>query len=429
MSAKDKEELHMSGEKKAFIQEQIVPKKRSKTKRFFGYVLSVSILAIVFGIVGSFVFTIMGSHFKKMLGKEDKDIIVLSESPTPTAKAEPAPSPTKEPEKKKEEPEAITIDRIKEAYHLLTNEAKEYNRFIVTVSGVVNGVDWFDNPSEHAAAACGIIIADNEDSLFILTTNDRIKDASSIRISFIDERKAEASLYGTDKETNLAVLAVQKDELKKETLEQIQIAELGESYYVSEGIPVFSLGSPNGYMYSIEFGMISGGLIEEYVTDNKIELFNTNMNDNPNGEGVIVNLDGKVLGIITHNYDKGLNSNLCTAIGISRLRPIIERMINQEQQAYFGVVANDIPEENKKKLEVEEGIYITDVKSNSPALEAGLKSGDIIVEVNGEEMTSVLYFNSMLTELKPKEKVKVTVIRTSLVESKKINTEVTLGKR
>lgn len=433
MSAKKKEELHMNGEKRAFIREQIVPKKRSKTKRFLGYMLSVSIFAIIFGIVASFVFTIMGSQFKKILGKDDKELIVLSETPTPTEEplttAEPTVTPTKEPEETKEIKEKVTVERVKEMYHLLTSKAKKYNRFVVTVSSVVNGVDWFDNPSEHAAAACGIIIADNEENLFILTTNDRIKDASSIQTKFIDGKKAEASLYGTDKETNLAVLAVPKDELKKQTLDEIEVAELGDSYYALEGTPVFSLGSPNGYMYSIEFGMISGSLMEEYVTDNKIELFNTNMNHNANGEGVIVNLDGKIIGIITHSFNKGLNSDLCTVMGISRLRPIIERMINQKQQAYFGVIANDIPNEKKEKLGVEEGIYITDVKSNSPALEAGLKSGDIIEKINEEEVTSVMYFNSLLTKLKPKEKVKVSIVRTSLVEAKKIKTEVILGKR
>lgn len=431
MSAKKKEELHMKGEKKAFIQEQIVPRKRSKTKRFLGYLLSVSIFAIIFGIVASFVFTIMGNQFKKILGKDDKDLIVLSETPnsTPTATAEPTVTPTKEPEETEEIKEEVTIERVKDMYYLLTSKAKEYNRFVVTVSSVINGKDWFDNPSEHVAAACGIIIADNDENLFILTTNDRIKDASSIQTKFIDGKKAEASLYGTDKETNLAVLAVAKDELNQQTLEKIQVAELGDSYYALEGTPVFSLGSPNGYMYSMEFGMITGSLMEEYVTDNKIELFNTNMNNNANGEGVIVTLEGKIIGIITHNFDKGLNSDLCTAMGISRLSPIIERMIKQKQQAYFGVVANDIPDEKKEKLGVEEGIYITDVKSNSPALDAGLKSGDIIETINGEEVTSVMYFNSLLTKFKPKEKVKISIVRTSLVETKRIKTEVILGKR
>lgn len=426
MSTEEKEEFHMNGEKKAFIQEQIAPKKRSKAKKFLGYVVGVSILAIVFGVVAGLVFTFVQTHLKKKLVQDNKQPVVLSQ--TPSASPTPTVSPTKEPEVKEEIKEALTLDGMKEVYNLLTDTAKEYNRFIVTVSGVVSGVDWFDNPSEHAAAACGIIIADDTENLFILTTNDKIKDASSIYISFIDGKKAEASLYGTDKETNLAVLAVEKDSIKAETWKKIEIAKLGDSYYASEGTPVFCLGSPNGYMYSMEFGMITSDLMEEYVVDNKLELFHTNISPNSNGEGVIVNFDGKILGVITHNFDKGLNANLCTAIGISRLKPIIERMINQKQQGYFGVVANDIPDSFKKKLDIENGIYITDVKSNSPALEAGLKSGDIILKIDNTDVLSVSNFNNILSKHRPKKEIKINVLRTSLVEPKEIKTVVTLGK-
>ena len=256
-----------------------------------------------------------------------------------------------------------------------------------------------------------------------------MQNAESFQITFTDNTIIEAKLRGTDKETNLAVLSVAKRQLTDETLEKVLVAKLGDSYSLMEGTFVMALGSPNGYLYSMDMGVIAGQKRDYAVLDGKLELFHTTMGYYGAGEGVVVDIDGRVVGVITHAYDGENNSEINTMIGISRLKLIIEKMINKQPMVQFGIIANDIPESNQEKLGVENGIYVTEVRSNSPALETGIRAGDIIVEVDGTRVSSVINFGNILAKYEPGEVVPVKYVRSSSTNTAEREVTVTLGTR
>lgn len=437
MSVDKKKERQMNEKKKAFIQEQIVPERNNRIKKTLLMAGAVAFCAVLFGVIASLTMAFAEPYFDEMAEKKNGDSVSLEseENNEETGEGQTQEADTEEKEESESKPETIvveaemTLDRIEECYALLRKTAKQYNACIVTVSGRMQGVDWFDNPSEMAEASFGVILAEDSERLYILTNYDSVQDVESIQITFANNATAEAKLRGKDKITSLAVLSVAKEAVTKETLDYIMVADLGDSYSLTEGTFVMALGSPNGYMHSMDFGMISGQKRDQAVLDGKLELFNTNMGYYSGGEGVVLDINGRVIGLITHDYDKGANSEVNTMIGISRLKQLIEKMINKQPLVHFGIIASDIPEAKKENLGVESGIYVTEAEGNSPALEAGIRAGDVIVEIEGTPVASIINFSNILGQHKPKDKLTIKVARSAASGTSEQEVTVVLGKR
>ena len=409
----------------SFIKEQIVPNKKNKRKKLVQSIEVAALCAVVFGLVGSLTFVLSRPYFESTLGKKVNPV-TFTEAPTPPT---PTPTPSSAPMQAPVEVEfpEMSTEQIQGFYDVLSETAEKFNRSVVTVCGIVNGVDWFDNPSELSDTTSGIIIAKTEYNLFLLTAYNRISDATSIRIVFPNGTAVEAQLTGKDKETNLAILTVALSDIPSAIRKTLEPVVLGDSYYAQSGTPVLALGSPNGATYSMDFGIVSDDFITRYITDNKLELFHTSMLASANGEGAIIDLEGKILGIITHSEDA--DTQFCTAIGITRLKPLIEKLVNNESYASLGVIANDIPSEYKDSISIKNGIYISSVNNKSAALKAGLKAGDIILKIDDYEVTSVSMFNNLLTQHQPKDSVTLSIYRTSTVDDKEMKITVELGKK
>lgn len=434
----NKKESQMDKKKKEFIQEQIVPERNSRMKKALQTTAVVVFFAVIFGVAAGFTMSLAIPYFEEMQDKKDKSNVSLQEEGNENGEEE---TGNAEAKKEETEPETVippepvvvekelTLERIEESYELIRKTVKQYNNAIVVVSGMMQGVDWFDNPSQMEEAAFGVILAEDAERLYILTSYDSVRNAESFQVTFTDNTAIEAKLRGMDKETNLAVLSVTKRQLKEETLEKILVAKIGDSYSLLEGTFVMALGSPNGYLYSMDMGVISSQKRDYAVLDGKLELFHTTMGYYEAGEGVVVDINGRIVGVITHAYDSENNSDIHTMIGISRLKLIIEKMINKQPMVRFGVIASDIPESNQEKLEVENGIYVTEVKSNSPALESGIRAGDIIVEIDGTRVSSVINFSNILATYQPEEEILVKYVRSSSANAAEREITVTLGTR
>lgn len=434
MSNEEKQEMQMNDEKRAFIREQIIPKRGSAFKRLLLSVGKTSLLAIVFGVVGSFVFSVMTPYFDQMTGKGDDDnVVFVQPTPSPTATKAPEDETEDEQEGKGELKEqgtaVVDVNTYKRTFQMMKEIAEEFNHSVVTVSGVHSGVDWFDNPAEASDATSGVIIADSGRKIYILTSYTKITDVSHIQVTFENKETVEAVLQGKDKDTNIAVISVDREAISGKLRRKLKVAVIGDSYYAQKGTPILAVGNPTGYMYSMETGMITGDTMEQYITDTMVELVATNINAVDGGEGVLIDLEGNILGIITHQFGGSVDSSRCKAIAVNRIKSIIETIINGTERAYFGVVASNIPDEYKESLGAEHGIYVMEVANKSPALAAGIQVGDIITDIGGKEVSTILGFNVQLSMLKPKTEVQVQVLRTTQLENKQKTLTITLGSR
>lgn len=435
-----------------FIQEQISSKRRSRKVHMLMSLLWTIILACVFAVVAGVVFYLANPFIVKLLGEGgDKKTVEFptltpgagentgaTATPTPTPQAEGQGSKDnsgKEPSKKPgtvyvETHVAANIKDLNNIYYEIREIASGVNSSIVDIAITSSKVDGLNENEKYDVTrnTTGIILANNSVDLLVLATLDKIKDAKAIRLQINDELSVKAHIQDYDKDLNLAVLSVSLEDIPDSFEAGLKPAELGESYSLLVGSPVIALGSPNGYIGSMELGIISGTDYGFYIPDNKVDLFTTDISTNENSDGIIINMNGDVIGIITNKLKDEDNGNVSTVIGISKIKKTIQAMVNQTERSYFGVKCMDMSKQDLANANLENAIYVTEVESNSPALKAGLQIGDMITAVNTTPINSVSTFNNTITALKPKDTVEVTIKRIIKDKDKEMKLSVVLGK-
>lgn len=310
--------------------------------------------------------------------------------------------------------------RIQTQLYAIGNHA---NRSIVTITSVVSDTDWFNNSYEREGQGSGTIIGDRDGSLLILTEKKVIKDASEINVTFINDAVAPAKLMKYDGNTGLALLTVAKEELEDTTLSSIEVMEIGRSNAVHRGSMVIALGSPLGTNYSVLAGNITATNNEISTLDSNYSVYTTDIVANKNGSGILVNTDGQLVGVVMQDYNTASASTL-TAVDVSELEPVMELLFADKDIPYLGVYVSTVTEKISQKYGLPKGVYIKEVAMDSPAMEAGLQSGDVILKVAGEEITDVQSFSSVVLGLTPEESYPVIIMREGTGGYKKITREV-----
>lgn len=445
----------------SFIQEQIASKKRGRVKRMlFSFAWTV-VLACVFGAVAALAFCISEPTISKMIGKnEDKktvefptttpeDIDENSESLVNNGVGSPTEGNTqvgnvgkdnqldKDDEVEVTDPEPIIIEKrvngdikdLTNMYSNLKDISNQLNKSLLTVIGITSELDWLENEYDLPTTTTGLVVANNGADLLVLVSYDRIKESKNLKVALSDMTQVSGRLQSYDLDVNLAIVAVKLDQISSAQLDYIEIAPLGESFATTDGMPVLALGAPNGYVGSFGFGVISSKLSSRYITDNKIDIFHTDIDSNENSEGIIVDLNGKVIGIITQTLKDSDNPGVTTVIGISKIKKIIQSLSNDTERIYFGIKGNDIPESELKQFDITNGIYVKEVQTSSPALEGGIQIGDIIMSINDTNVMSVQAFNNMISLNESKTSIKVKVLRTSKTTNNEMEFNVVLGKK
>lgn len=417
----------------SFIQEKVVPKTKNTKKKFLKYALFTIVLGVIFGIISSLVFNVSNHMIEKWYQEEDEKEPISLEDNEEEEEESPLVTPSEETvnaEQTYEGTEKLTDQDIYRAfdlrsyqkiYSLMRNMSEELRKSMVTVIGVTDITSWFE--MENSESSYGLILSIKNDYIYILCNYSKVSDVNKIKVEFFNKETIRAELMDYDKETELAILKVKSDSVTQRTMAKIEESEFGDSYQLTYGNPILGLGSPDGTMYSMEIGYITTPCINKYIVDGKLDLYHTNIMENEYGEGFFVNMEGKVIGVITHKYKEKSDANIMSFTGISKLKPIIESMLNEKERAYLGVKVCDLSNDDAKTLNVNFGIYITDVVSKSPAFKEGLKAGDVITEIDGTSISSVSALTAKLDSKAPGDTMKFTITRQSKVEYPKASFE------
>ncbi|MCR4903635.1 MAG: S1C family serine protease [Butyrivibrio sp.] len=298
---------------------------------------------------------------------------------------------------------------------------------VVTVTSVTSDYNWFNDPYSKSDSVSGLLIADNGLNTMVLVSTSAISDAQSIQVTFCNGITLDATLQMSDSISGLSILAIPDSKINSETEEVITYANLGTSNYSSlAGMPVIAVGHPVGVEGSICYGNITSEKETLNLADSSYKLLTTDIYGSSNGSGVLINLNGQVVGFITMAYNSDDNANVVCAYGISELKKLIEDLSNERNRPYLGIHASTVPEYAHTNNDIPEGVYITQVDMDSPAMKAGLQSGDIICGINGEEIISYDSFLSQLIEFNPEDEITLNIKRFASEEYIDLELEATL---
>lgn len=421
----EKRKIMQEKDKFSFINEKIKEKPINKRKLLIqaGFVV---VMAVVFGVVASFVFTFFRPIFERRMYPEDDSVVSIPKDDlgddgtdaeeTESGTSEETERPPEVPETESggptelPEPELELAD-FQELQNKLYAVGKEANRFIVTVTGVKSDMDWFNNPYESRGQASGIIIADNGRELLILTERKVILDVQEIYVTFINDVSVTASMKKYDGNTGIAVLSVPRSEISEDTMNHISVAVLGNSLITRQGTIAIAVGSPLGTNYSILAGNITSTTNSISTVDNNYTVFTTDIVGSRSGSGAIINVNGEVMGLVMQDYSSRGDENTLTALSISELKLLIEMLSNNQDIPYIGLELSTVTNDIAREYEIPKGAYVKEVWMDSPAMLAGLQSGDVITAMGGDSVFTVDSYESKLLSLQPGSEVEITVER------------------
>ncbi len=439
----------------SFIQEKVLPRRKNKVKRA-GIAFAITLfLAIVFGLVARIVFiksegfinqlfSIDTTKRSEMLfASKDQESGVASGnavtvdvtpevssnvSPSPTSTITEAITPTLTPEQQVtviEKKIAADVSDYERILMDIKQIANTVNNCLVSVVAIESKEDWLKEQYESRKTSTGIILGENDAELMILVEYNKVKNANEIEIAFTGGYVVSGEIWNYDRDYNLAIIAIKLKDISPLQLNSIKTAKFGESYSLTVGSAILALGQPNGLPGSMEIGMITSRNSSTYIMDSRLDLFTTDITNNSNSDGVVVNMKGEIVGIISQTVSN--NTTVSTEIGISRLLPVVEKLVNKYDRLLFGITGEDIPDSVLKGYELENGIYVTKVLQDSPAYNGDVRQGDIITSINEYKISSISHFASVLDNYKAKDVVSVTILRMSKGELKEIKIDVTLA--
>ena len=240
------------------------------------------------------------------------------------------------------------------------------------------------------------------------------------------EKKRQHTYQRHDPSTGLTIVKVDESKLDEETRDGLAVAPLGSSYLVSQGDPVVAVGSPVGYSNSIAYGVVTSVTNKISALDNEYNLLTTDILGSTDGSGILVNLDGEIVGIIAQSYSAKGN-NVVTGIAISQIKKLIENLSNNVSRAYIGIRGQDVTEELSDKTGIPKGVLISRVADDSPAMMAGMKEYDVIVKVGEHKVETIKQYHEQLGKYSTGDVVTVTAMRKGAEGYAEMTFDVTMG--
>ena len=335
----------------------------------------------------------------------------------------------------------LNKDNYRQIYSALSIYVAEMNHSIVTVTGVSSNIDWFNNVEESKNHSSGIIIANNGRELLALADYTPLQKADSLTMSFayLDGNVNSSSSYqvpvtikAIDNTSNLAVISVELKDIPPEIMETggAEVAELGSSNSKNIiGTPVVAMGSPIGTSGSVGYGIITSTISQSAHADTNYKMLQTDIYGSQNAGGVLFNLQGQVIGIITNQTTSTDMKNMVTAYGITELKKSIEKMSNGEEIAYLGINGIDVTDEAYKEMGVPYGTYVREVEMNSPAMRSGIQQGDVLVAFDERSIRNYNDYITALMQAKTDTAVELKVMREAQGEYREMQITVTTESR
>lgn len=408
--------------------EHIVKEPWKNSKRLLKKGASLVTMAVFFGLVAGLVMIIVYKTGKNYLDDNKTAMNETISSTDVSESKETDPEDTTVPpieEITTEIPSTVPIDNEKlndymGYYKALKSVADKAGLSVVTVTAARQGVDFFNSTYQNIADEYGIVISSDSTGYYILTEYSLVKNSENIQVTYYDKTVDTAEFVAGDTTTDMAVI-------KTGSLNTAVVpVQFGNSDAVLKGDLLVATGKLYGFNGTIGYGIVTGVNNSVNDTDSIYRLINTDISGTATSNGVILNLHGEVVGIITMAYNSD-NTNFITAYAINDVRNLMQNLVNKKRMPYLGIKGQTVTDEIAATNKIPKGIYISAVETNSPAYKSGIQSGDVITRINGTEINNMESFMMQLEKNNPGDNVNVTIKRRGREDYKEIEFNLVLG--
>ena len=344
-----------------------------------------------------------------------------------------------------------TLDSVVSTEQTVADVTANAMPSLVTIStmSVVEMMDFFGGSRQYTAegAGTGIIVGQNDSELLIATNNHVVEGATQLSVGFIDETAVEATVKGTDPDTDLAIVSVKLEDISDETMGQLKVATIGNSDALVLGEQIVAIGNALGYGQSVTSGYVSAFGRELDLSDGYSSFISSDLIqvdaaiNSGNSGGALLNMRGELVGI--NEAKSSMTSsgatvdNMGYAIPINKAEPILEELMNEEarekleddDRGYLGVTCANVTREYSELYGMPEGVCFTSVTKGGPAEEAGLMKGDVLVSMDGKSIKTYDRLTERLQYYAPGETVEIVVLRADNGEYKEQTVTLTLGSK
>ena len=383
--------------KYSFLQETIKPKPVSRQQLARQFV-RIAIYGMILGAFACLGFYALKPWMQDTF-RGDLETVSIPEDEEPE-------EPAEEPEEEPADP-VLDTESYEELMASVNERAQEAKRGIAYIQPVSGTGDWEERMTGIRAGTAGVILADNGQELLILSDSSVSEGADEWTVTFQDSSTYTASLKQRDLNSGLAVFSVPRADIADNTWDKIKISVLGNSNLIRQGNVVIALGDMFGYEDGMACGTVSSAEYKETVYDRECGIIATDIAVDAEGTGVLFNLEGEVIGLITPSVWNKEEQPVANARAISDLKTVIEILANDENVPYVGIYATTVTSDLQEQG-MPEGIYVVDVDPESPAMEAGIQSGDIICEAAREEITGITTYQNTILKTKAGDTIRIT---------------------
>ncbi len=277
---------------------------------------------------------------------------------------------------------------------------------VVSITSKAEVENFFYGTQAVEGSGTGVVFNINKDSVLIVTNHHVIENAQELLVSFDNQNVIKSELVGSDSNTDLAVIKVNKSDIPTEILNGLSGVVLGDSDNIEVGEMVIAIGNPLGYDDTLTVGFISGLNRTLQSGNYTMKLIQTDAAINPgNSGGALINMRGELIGInsvkITHSGGEDIFStmpsnnvkvdNMGFAIPVNTVKHVVDELLNKGyvSKPYIGIAGKNVSKTIAEEYNLSEGILIDEVTTNSGAKDAGLKRGDIITDVDNQDIKKI----------------------------------------
>lgn len=357
-------------------------------------------LGLIFGLVACFTFFACKPWVEKRFEGDPTEVTI------PQDEQQEKDQTQQEQEQVQEQKTVLTTETYQEMLNNLKRVSGEVRKSVVEIQGAVTEEEFSKDQEDKEKSISGMIVADNGQELLILAGELPVKEAKIIRVTFSGDSQCDAILKSRDAGLGLCVYAVQRKNIADDVWAQIETATLGGSKVVSEGDTVIAVGKLYGCDTIAGYGVIESG--ENYLdkADGQYQTIYTDVAGDISGSGVLVNIRGEVIGIINTSVRTDDQTNKISGYGISDIKDVIELLSNGKNVPYLGVSGVEVSSEMQGQG-IPQGVYVKEVDAGSPAMAAGIQSGDIITNIADTDIINLLGYHNTLMKQNVGDKILV----------------------